>query len=160
VLATLLGGALTGCGSDSTPASQVPALQGRLDAVDEAVSGGRPAAVRRAVDRLERTAYDAERSGDLDHADAAGIVAAGDALVAALPTRQPASATTPSPTPSLTPTPSPSETHTEAPAPPEHEKPHKPPKPPKPPKPEPHKPPKGPGPGHDHGHGPGHGHED
>jgi hypothetical protein len=142
VLGTLLLGAATGCGGDSTPTSQVPALQARLDAVDQAVAGGQPAAVRRAVDRLEHTAYDAERSGELAGADAAAIVSAGDALVAALPAPRQPSATTSAPAPS--PTPTPQETRTPEPS--GHDKPEKEPKPPK-----------GPGPGHDHGHG--HGHE-
>ena len=147
LLGAALLGSLAGCGGGggSSPTDQVPALQTRLDAVDRAVAGGQPAAVRRAVDRLERTAYDAERSGDLASADAAAIVSAGDALVAALPARPSSSSTTAAPTP--TPTPTPSDQHSEeAPEPPGHEKPEKGPKPPKPPKPK----------DEHHGHGPGH----
>ena len=149
LLTALLAGAVGGCGSDSTPADEVPALRTWLAAVDQAVSSGHAAAVRRAVQRLERAASDAERSGDLAHADAAAIVSAGDALVAALPPRGHAPATSSSPTPSPSPSlsPSPSEQHTEeAPEPPGHQKPEKGPKPPKPPQPK----------DEHHGHGPGH----
>lgn len=133
--------ALGGCGGSSSdsPADRVPALQARLDAVDSAVAAHDYAAARTAVNRLVRTAFASERSGDLDHADAAAIASAAQGLVAAMPRQQAPS----SPATSSTPSPSPTPEHTKAPPPP---------KPPKPPKHD--KPPKGPG--HDHGHGHGH----
>lgn len=137
----------TGCGGeDASPASPVPALTQRLDAVDEAVAAHDDAATRTAVDRLEHTVHDAQQGGDLDQARAEEILSAAETLLKALPaTDTPPSDTPPSDTTSTSPPSDPTQTppaHT-PPAPPEHEKKDKPPKPEK----------------HDeHGHGPDHEH--
>jgi outer membrane biosynthesis protein TonB len=142
----------TGCGGEESPAEQVPALDARLDAVDAAVAAHDDAAARRAVNRLERTAMAAARSGDLDQADLDEITAAGEALYAALGDAPDEATETPSPSPSPQPpaTEEPEEDKPEKPEKPGHDKPgHDKPRPPKHDK---HEHDKGPKPGKGHGH--------
>jgi len=142
LLAALIlpGPLVAGCGGDTSPAAQVPALHQRLDAVDQAVAAHDSAATRRALTRLEQTVRDAQQSGDLDQQHADQILSAAGTLLKALPAAPPTATTSPSPstTPSTTPAPPP--------PPPGHEKHDKPPKPEKPDKHDEH------GPGHDPKH--------
>ena len=90
----------SGCGSETSPADDVPALASSLDRVDEAIAAGEYDAARDAVARLTDVATRAEAAGDLDAAQADRIVAAAEALLAALPDPEaPPSEPTPDPTP-------------------------------------------------------------
>ena len=96
----------TGCGSETSPADDVPALATSLDAVDEAVVSGDDKAVRDAVAELTAVTERARDAGDLDAAAADRILAAAEALLAALgepatPTEE-KSSEPPTPAPSMT----------------------------------------------------------
>ncbi len=91
---------VAGCGDDATPAAQVPALSGRLDAVDAAVAAHDDAAARKAINALEQTTTAARRSGELDPARAGEIVRAAEAMLAALGEDEPAETPAESPSPS------------------------------------------------------------
>ena len=85
--ALLTAGALlvtSGCGSGTSPADDVPALATALDAVDEAVVSDDDKAVRDAVAELTDTTTRARKAGDLEAAEADRILAAAEALLAAL----------------------------------------------------------------------------
>jgi hypothetical protein len=90
----------SGCGSETSPADDVPALATSLDRVDEAIATGEYDAARDAVAKLTDVATRAEAAGDLDAARADRIVAAAEALLAAFPEPEaPPSEPTPDPTP-------------------------------------------------------------
>ncbi|GEP39781.1 hypothetical protein NPS01_34440 [Nocardioides psychrotolerans] len=81
---------LTGCGSEDTPSSAVPALSTRLVDIDSAIVDGRYAVARDELESLGEDTAAAVEGGDLDQAQAERILDAIQALVEALPVPSPA----------------------------------------------------------------------
>lgn len=81
---------LTGCGSEDTPSSAVPALSTRLVDIDSAIVDGRYAVARDELESLGEDTAAAVEDGDLDQAQAERILDAIQALVEALPVPSPA----------------------------------------------------------------------
>ncbi len=74
-----------GCGSETSPADDVPALTASLDRVDDAIAAEEYDAARDAVAALTEIATRAEEAGTLDADQADRIVSAAEELLAALP---------------------------------------------------------------------------
>jgi ribosomal protein S20 len=93
--AAVLALVVSGCGSDSTPADEVPALATRLDRVDAAIAAGDDARARTALRALTEATTRSQEAGDISSDQADRIVAAATELLARLPEEAPAPPTDP-----------------------------------------------------------------
>lgn len=80
--------ALSGCGSETAPADDVPALATQLDAVEAAIEAGDYDKVRAALDRLVARTSRAELAAEISGEEADRIREAARELLAELPAEE------------------------------------------------------------------------